>query len=143
MSHLQWPMPVHWFGVTLGSSIWLVISGAVLLAQGHRSWAACSSRRSRSLLRLGVWARRARSSAYCAWQGWLIGMWVAGLMATAITHVTGSHTALNLDASSVLYLYAGIGIGVPLLIADGYCRERSAGRRGVFGALFDLLASLV
>lgn len=70
-------------------------------------------------------------------------MWVVGLLATTVSHVTETYTALNLDAASLLYLYGGIGIGVPLLMADGYCRQRSEGHRGVFGALFDIIASFV
>ena len=72
-----------------------------------------------------------------------MGLWVVGLLTTAMSHVTESYTALNLDAASLLYLYAAIGIGVPLLMADSYCRQRSHGQQGVFGALFDIIASFV
>jgi hypothetical protein len=141
----QWQSPLHWFGVTLGSTIWLAISGGVLLARGHRLAGAVFVS-SFAVLAGGawaMWARRAGSSADHSWQGWLLGMWVVGLVATAVTHVTDSYTALNLDAAGLLFLYAAIGLGVPLLIADSHCRQRSSGQRGVFGALFDIIASFV
>jgi hypothetical protein len=145
VTFFQWQSPLHWFGVTLGSSIWLAISGGVLLARGHRLAGAVflSSFAVLAAAAWAMWARRARSSADHAWQGWLVGMWVVGLVATAVSHVTGSYPALNLDAAGLLFLYAAIGIGVPLLIADSYCRQRSGGQRGVFGTLFDIIASFV
>ena len=145
MSYFQWQSPLHWFGVTLGSSIWLAISGAVLMARGHAlaGGVFLSGFALLAAAAWATWARRTRSSAYHSWQGWLMGMWVVGLLATAMSHVTESYTVLNLDAASLLYLYGGIGIGVPLLMADGYCRQRSGGQRGVFGALFDIIASFV
>ena len=145
MSYFQWQSPLHWFGVTLGSSIWLAISGGVLLARGHPLAGAVfvSGFAVLAVAASAMWARRARSSADHSWQGWLMGMWGVGLLATAVSHVTESYTALNLDAAGLLYLYGGIGIGVPLLMADGYCRQRSGGQRGVFGALFDIIASFV
>lgn len=145
MSYFQWQSPLHWFGVTLGSSIWLAISGAVLLAHGHllAGGVFVSGFAVLAAVAWAAWAQRARISAYHSWQGWLMGMWVVGLLAVAMTHVTESYAALNLDAASLLFLYGGIGIGVPLLMADGYCRQRSGGQQGVFGALFDLIAGFV
>ena len=145
VSRFQWQSPLHWFGVTLGSSIWLGISGAVLLARGHSLAGAvfASGFAVLAAAAWAMWARRTRSSGYHSWQGWLMGMWVVGLLATAASHVTESYTALNLDAAGLLFLYGAIGIGVPLLMADNYCRQRSGGQRGVFGALFDIIASFV
>jgi hypothetical protein len=145
VSYFQWQSPLHWFGVTLGSSIWLAISGAVLLAQGHRlaggvfvvGFAVLAAAAS------AAWAQRVRASAYDSWQCWLAGLWMVGLLATTVSHITDTYTALNLDAASLLYLYVAIGIGVPLLMADAYCRQRSSRHRGVFGALFDIIASFV
>jgi hypothetical protein len=144
-SYFQWQSPWHWFGVTLGASAWLAISAAVLLARGHRLAGGVFAV-GFAVLAAGVsaaWAQRDRVSAYHSWQGWLAGMGVVGLLATTVSHVTGTYTALNLDAAGLLFLYGGIGIGIPLLMADGYCRERSDGHRGVFGALFDIVASFV
>jgi hypothetical protein len=145
VSYFQWQSPWHWFGVTLGSSIWLAISGAVLLVRGFAvaGGVFVSGFVILAAAAWATWAKRARFSAYRSWQGWLMGMWVVGLLTTVTSHITESYAALNLDAASVLYLYGGIGIGVPLLMADTYCRQRSGGQRGVFGALFDILASFV
>jgi hypothetical protein len=144
-SYFQWQSPLHWFGVTLGSSSWLAISGAVLLARGHRLPAGVFVAGFATLVVVAsaAWTLRARVSAYRSWQGWLAGMWIVGLLATTVSHVTETYPALNLDGASLLYLYGGIGIGVPLLMADGHCRQRSGGQRGVFGALFDIIASFV
>jgi hypothetical protein len=59
-----------------------------------------------------------------------------------VSHATESYPALNLDAAGLLLMYVGLGVGVPLLMADGYCRQKSGGERGVFGAIFDIIASL-
>ena len=64
-------------------------------------------------------------------------------MTTAVTHATGSYGALNLGVGGLMFMYAGIGIGVPLLMADNYYREKSGGRHGAFGVLFDFLAGWV
>jgi hypothetical protein len=131
--------------VTLGTSIWLAISGAVLLARGHRLAGSVFVAGFALLMAAAAagWAHRAKTSEYQMWQAWLVGLGIIGLVAIAVSHVTETFTALNLDAASLLYLYVGIGIGIPLLMADSYCRQRSAGHRGVFGALFDIIASFV
>jgi hypothetical protein len=144
-SFFQWQSPLHWFGVTLGSSSWLAISAAVLLARDHRLAGLVFAAAFAVLVAISgiAWARRTTSSAYHSWQTWLAGMWVVGLLATAVSHVTTSYPALNLDAAGLLFLYMGVGLGVPFLMADSYCRQRSGGQRGFFGALFDIIASFV
>ena len=81
--------------------------------------------------------------AYHAWQVCLATIWVVGLVTTAVTHATESYGALNLGVGGLMFMYAGIGIGVPLLMADTYYREKSGGRHGAFGVLFDFLAGWV
>jgi hypothetical protein len=143
--YFRWQSPAQWFGVTLGSSIWLAISGAVLVARGRQLPGAVflAAYALVAAAAWTAWARRATWPAYYAWQIWLATLGVVGLVTTAVTHATGSYGALNLDAGGLIFLYAGIGIGVPLLMADGHCREKSDGRRGAFGALFDFIAGWV
>jgi hypothetical protein len=145
VSYFQWQSPLLWFGVTLGSSIWLAISGLLLLIRGRALVGAVflSGFAVLAVAAGTAWAQRERRSAYRSWQRWFALMWIVALLAVTTSHVTNTYSAINLNAGSLLYLYLGIGIGVPLLMADSHFRERSAGRKGVFGALFDVLASFV
>jgi hypothetical protein len=145
VSYFQWQSPSLWFGITLGSSIWLAISGVLLLVRGHGVVGAVFLTAFGALAAAAgtAWAQRERRSAYRSWQGWLAMLWIVALVAVATSHVTETYAAINLNAGGLLFLYLGIGIGVPLLMADGYLREKSAGRTGVFGALFDIIASFV
>jgi hypothetical protein len=144
MAYFQWQSAVQWFGITLGSSIWLAISGVVLLVRGHAvpgvvflvAYAVLAA------VAAGFWARRARCRAATAWQGWLAAFGALSLAGLVTSHVTGTYAAINLDEGGLLWLYVGVVLGTALLVADTHCRDRSDGARGAFGALFDLLAGL-
>lgn len=69
-------------------------------------------------------------------------MCVVSLPAVATVHITGAYPEINLDEGGLLFLYVGIGLGGPLLMLDTYARHKSDGSRGIFGAIFDLIASL-
>jgi hypothetical protein len=142
MSYFQWQTGVQWFGITMGSSIWLAISGVVLLVRGHAVPGAIFLMAYALLGAVagGLWARRARCRSATAWQGWLVAFGVLSLAGLATSHVTGTYAAINLDEGGLLWMYVGVVLGTVLLVADTYCRDRSDGARGVFGALFDLLA---
>lgn len=143
MSYFEWQSPLHWFGPTLGSSIWLLVCGGVLLVHGHGAAAAAFLVGFAALVMAAVraWSQRRHQAVSRAWIQWLALFWVVSLAAIATSHVTHAHDAISLDAKGLAWIYVAIGLGGPLLIADTYCRERSDGRRGAFGALFDVLAS--
>lgn len=142
MSCMRWPSALQWFAVTQGSSIWLAISGAVLLARGHGlpGWVFLAAYALTTGVALIAWIRQSTWPPGMAWQTWLLATGVLGLIAVVTVHRTGAHGAINLGAASLWGLYVSLVIGVPLLIADCRSREKSNGARGVFGAIFDLIA---
>ncbi|HWP84181.1 MAG TPA: hypothetical protein VNN17_03250 [Terriglobia bacterium] len=46
-----------------------------------------------------------------------------------------------MDEGDLWLLYGGIGLGVPLLMLEAWCRHTSGGRKGVFGTILALIAS--
>lgn len=141
--YFHWQSPLQWFGVALGSSLWVAISSGVLLAKGQQVVGGVFAGVFVLLaaLALLLWSRRERLSCCAAWQAWFAALGIGSLLALATAHATKTNSLINLSDGGLLFMYAGIVLGVPLLILDFRARQESNGAQGGFGAIFDAIAS--
>ena len=141
--YYRWHSALAWFGTTLGCSVWLGISGVVLLARDSAAagFILAGIYLALAILAAAFWLRRETVTAYRALQVWFAAMWLLSLMAMATLQWTGTYTKVNLDAWGMVFLWIGVGLGGPLLILDFYARHKTNGRGNFFGVLFDLIAS--
>jgi hypothetical protein len=140
--HYRWDSPLTWFGPTLGCSLWIGISGLVLLARGSEAEGLILAGTFLAILMLsiGFWRQRRKVSAYAGWQIWLAFLWLGSLAAVAVLQWSQTYPKVNLDAWGMVLMWVGVGVGIPLLMLDFLARHKSHGQRGVFGTVFDLLA---
>jgi hypothetical protein len=140
--HYRWQTPLAWFGPAWGCALWLGISGGVLISRGSATEGAVLFGLFLLVMTLTIllWLRRSRVSAYVAWQAVLATLWISGLVAAGVLHATATYPQVHLDEWGMLLLWVGIGIGIPLLMLDTYARHKSDGTKGIWSALFDLLA---
>jgi hypothetical protein len=136
--YYRWDSSVLWFGVTLGSSIWLGITGLVLIARGRTNEGLLLVLQ--AVLAVSLWHYRSRLSAYAAWQLWFALLGLASLAAMAILQFREVYPQANLDERGMVLMWVGIGVGIPLLMLDTCAKHKSNGTRNVFSGLFDLIA---
>jgi hypothetical protein len=115
-----------WFGSQLGGTLWLFVSGAVLLGERPRSGLVllgCGL--GANLLGLLLWASRRRLRAYRGLQLLVSVVCGSGLLATAWLDRSGELALLDprVGAGTMVLLLLGLWAGLLVLFA---ARERSA-----------------
>lgn len=143
--YYRWQSGLAWFGPTAGCALWIGIAAAVLAVRASVAEALIFATLFVliQLCSIVLWRRRQQISLYRAWQVMLTCLWIASLAALAVLQWREVYPKVNLDAWGMVCMWVGVGVGVgvPLLLLDTKARHKSKGARGVFGALFDLIAS--
>lgn len=140
--YFRWNSGLAWFGTTLGCSLWMGISAAVLSVRGSPVEGSILGALflAATVLSAAFWKWRSRITAYFAWQAWFVFLWAVSLAAVATLQWTGAYPKVNLNAWGMVFMWIGVGVGIPLLMLDFYARHKTNGRRNLFGAIFDFLA---
>lgn len=121
---MQWNLGA-WLGASLGSTLWMALSGGVLLFKGEaRGWGGLGCCLVANLVAFALWRRRGRMAPYPALQLLLVAIGVCAV---------GAVTFLTAGLDDPLRYYRSLLV-IPLLMGYMHLLERSSVRASGSGS---------